>query len=86
MKDLGKPGDHLRDVGRQPRFLGDHAGINVVDPQVPLVEHPQDTPQQGEAGNVLVLGIGIGKTVPDVAEPRCAQQGIADGVGERIGV
>ena len=42
--------------------------------------------QQFEAADAAVLGVGVGEVFADVAQGCCAEQGVADGVQQYIGV
>ena len=80
----GNVGDHLRDVRRHLRRLGNEGGIHVADAPAGFAHQMQGLAQQDAAVDVLVLRLGVGEMAPDVAQRRRPQQRIANGMQQHI--
>ena len=71
---------------RHPRLLGDDGGVEVHHLEIERSQFLGDVAQQAAAVGPFEFRIGIGIVLADVAEAGGAQQRIADGVQQHIGV
>ena len=81
--DVGGHGGDVRgDFGR----LGDHRGIHIAHPPASGTHRGQRATQQYAAIGAAQTLVAIGKHAADIAETRGAEQGVGDGVQQRVGV
>jgi hypothetical protein len=77
---------HPRDVESELGPLEPNCRVDIDDGVASRVEQFAHVPQEKQARSVLPAGRRVGEMLPDVAESGCPQQGIADGVGERVAI
>jgi hypothetical protein len=83
---LGDVAFHRRGVGHQLGLLRYDGGVHVYNFAVAEYNLPGGFLQKEFAGRAAPARVGIGEKVPDVAFPQRAQDGVADGVHERVGI
>src|SRR3989344_2323166 len=74
----GDSGNHLRQIRRNTRGLGNDSAIHIRDFPATPSERLSDLAQQHAALDVLVLRVGVGEMPADVAQPGGAEAGIAN--------
>ena len=77
---------HRRDVRREPRRLRDHGRVDVADLPAGALDAPRRLGEQRQRVGALVLHVGVGEVMADVAERGGAEQRVGDRVAERVGV
>ena len=77
---------HPRDVRRHLRRLRDDGGIDVADAPAALLQLLGDAAQQDAAVDAGKRRVGVREMAADVAQPRRAQQRVADRVQQHVGV
>ena len=77
---------HGGDVGSQLRLLAEDGGIDVLDLPAVLPDDAGHMAGQHQAVSPGIFGVGIREVLPDVAQSRCAQHSVHDGVGQHVGV
>ena len=73
-------------IRRQFGLLGHHGDIHVFNGISPLAEQGTDTLEKSEAGNSLILRIGIGKVTAQIPKTGRPQEGISQGMAQNIGI
>ncbi len=73
-------------AARASAFLGGDHDVDVVDPPSALGDPRRDVAQQDERVGVAVGVVARGKQRPEVGQPRRAEQGVGDGVRDRVAV
>ena len=86
LTDLGKLCPHGGKMGGKFRFLSDNGDVGIAQ-EVPLFPGGGDhLRQQLQAGDILVGRVMIGKMAADVPGAQGAEDRVAQGMGEHVGV
>src|SRR5450830_320426 len=83
---FGDARDHLGDVRRQLRLLGDDGGVDVANRVAGGYHAVGHFAQQGARVGAGEHGVGVRKMLADVAQGGGAQHGVDDGVQQDVGV
>src|SRR5271165_612736 len=79
-------GLHLHDAVRNPRLFRDQAHVKVDRSPSVLAKDLDDAPEKDLRIGVQPRGIRVGEEMPEVGQARRAEEGIADGVYDAVGV
>ena len=85
-EDVGQPLADRLAMRQQLGPLGEDDAVDVDDPPAERGDGVQGGAQHFGRVAAAVLGIGVGKHLPDVAQGGGPQQGVGHGVQERVGV
>src|SRR3972149_724085 len=78
--------DHLRQMRRDARSLGDEGAVDIRDFPAAFINGFFDFAQQLAAVDVLVLRVGVGEMPADIAKPGGTEAGVTDGMDQYVGV
>jgi hypothetical protein len=78
--------DHAGNVWSQLGLFEFHRGIDVNNLITGVIQELADVAEEDEARGVMPRGGGVGKVSADIAERGGAQQRVADGVDQGVGV
>ena len=82
----GEPGAHLREMRPQAGGLTHHHGVQVHRLVASLPDDFHDLFQQQEAGDILEGRVMIREVAAQVTGAHGAQEGVADGVAQDVGI
>src|SRR5690606_31451780 len=67
-------------------FLSDDRSVDIHGCPAVLGEGCDDALQEDLGIRVLERGIGVGELVADIGQARCAEQGVTNGMSQRVGI
>ena len=82
----GEAGAHFLEARGDLGPLGDERGVDVLDLVAAFAEGGADALEQDLRIDVFEGRIGVGEKMTDVGQGGGAEKGVADGMGERVGV
>jgi len=85
-EEVGYGLPHLGDVGCHFGFLGHDDGVDIAYAVALGVEQLAGAAEEEFAVDVFVLGVVVGEVLADVAQGGGAEEGVADGVEQHVGV
>lgn len=77
---------HALDVGGDLGFLGDEGGVDIDQAALVKGDLPGGFLEEDAAGDILPAGIGVFEEMADIIFTQGAEDGIADGMQEGIGI
>lgn len=87
--DAERPGyfnAHSLDIRFELRSLKFDCRIYVDNSVSGFVKRPADVAKEQKARSISPARRCVGKVLPDVAQRRCPQEGVANGMGERVAI